>query len=328
MRFTRRWFAVIAVLGLTLAACGGGEGTGDPADDQTPSPSADGDGLAVFIASYDLAVGEDRRLIAGVLTQDQALVAGGELSFQVAPLDDGAASAQEATARFLPVPGMAPAKMPETPTPLRGVAGTGVYEAFVTFDRPGMWALKVSATLDDGRTVVGSTQFEVAEHTQVLDVGDPAHRTENLTIDDVGPDVPPGAIDSRAHGEDPADPDIPDPHIHDTTIAEALDQGRPVVALFSTPVYCVSRFCGPITEEFAAMAQEYDDRAAFVHVEVWFNFEDQELNEAAAEWIQTERGGNEPWVFLIDGDGTVLARWDNVLDADALREALEDLPAA
>jgi hypothetical protein len=130
-------------------------------------------------------------------------------------------------------------------------------------------------------------------------------------------------VDSRA--QDPGD-DIPDEHIHDTTIAEGLEEGRPVVALFATPVYCVSRFCGPITETFAELAEEYGDRADFVHVEVWKDHDEVELNEAAAEWIQTEEGGNEPWTFLIGEDGTIEARWDNVLDEDDLVQRLEELP--
>lgn len=328
MRTSHRWLAALAALGL-LAACGT-----DPApDDATEQAGTGEDGLAVFVASYDLAVGEDRRLIAGVLTSDQALLAGGEVTFRVRPADtaEGADTAgdagQQVPARFLAVPGMEPPEEPDQPTPLRGVAGTGVYEGFVTFDQPGMWSLTVSADLADGQTLVGETRFQVAERTQVLDVGEQAHRTVNLTIHDIGEGVPPGAIDSRAHGQDPDETDIPDPHIHDTTIAGALDEGRPVVALFATPVYCVSRFCGPITNVFADIAKEYADRAAFVHVEVWYSFEDQKLNEAAEEWIKTDQGGNEPWVFLIDGDGTILARWDNVMDADALRQELERLPA-
>ena len=245
------------------------------------------------------------------------------MTFLVAPEGEEAGPI-ETSARFLPVPGMEPAEDYDQPTPLEGVAGTGVYEAFVTFDQPGMWVLHVEAELADGTTASGSGRFEVLEEPAILDVGDEAPRTQNLTVADAG-DVAPVAIDSRAQGDDA---EVPDEHIHDTTIAEALEEGRPVVVLFSTPVYCVSRFCGPITNVFADMAQEYEDRAAFIHVEVWRSFEESQLNEAAAEWIVDDSGGREPWTFLIDGDGTVLARWDNVLDAEALRQHLEELPTA
>jgi hypothetical protein len=89
----------------------------------------------------------------------------------------------------------------------------------------------------------------------------------------------------------------------------------------------MSRFCGPLTETIATTATQFSDRADFVHLEVWENFDEQQLNAAAAEWIQTEDGGNEPWVFLVDEDGRIAARWDNVLDLTALEKELDAMPA-
>jgi hypothetical protein len=108
-------------------------------------------------------------------------------------------------------------------------------------------------------------------------------------------------------------------------LADAVDAGTPAVIVIATPVYCVSRFCGPLTDVIAELAHEYQDAAEFIHIEVWQDFNEQQLNEAAAAWIQTDIGGNEPWVFLVDGDGVVQARWDNVLDVAELRTALDAL---
>lgn len=44
--------------------------------------------------------------------------------------------------------------------------------------------------------------------------------------------------------------------------------------------------------------------------------------------LQIEEGGNEPWVFMIDADGRIAARWDNVADFDQLDQMLQNLPAA
>jgi len=44
------------------------------------------------------------------------------------------------------------------------------------------------------------------------------------------------------------------------------------MVVVSTPTYCQSRFCGPITDSVSALAQRYGDRMAFVHLEVWKNF--------------------------------------------------------
>lgn len=42
--------------------------------------------------------------------------------------------------------------------------------------------------------------------------------------------------------------------------------------------------------------------------------------------IATDDGGSEPWVFLVGTDGTIAARWDNVLDEAELVALLEAVP--
>ncbi|MEX1164229.1 MAG: hypothetical protein WEB03_11685 [Nitriliruptor sp.] len=321
----RRAPAALAALALIATACA--TGGDDPVDEPTDAAAPD-EPLAILIASYDIAVGEDRRLLAGILTGDAVQLAFGEATFELGYLGDEAAGEAElvddVTARYLPVLGLEPEIEPtERATVLVGEPGTGVYEAAVDLPEPGWYGLRVSIDLDDGTTRQGQATFEVLPETEVHDVGDEAPRSENLTIADVeAGEVPPVAVDSRAQGEDD---EVPDALLHDSTIAASLDEGMPVVVILSTPTYCVSTFCGPLTSELATVAERYEDVADFVHIEVWRDFEATELNEAAAEWIQTEAGGNEPWVFLVDGDGIIQARWDNVLDVDDLESRLAAL---
>jgi hypothetical protein len=322
---TIRPLAAAASVALLLAACTGG-GT-NAAEDAEPTPTTASQELAISVASYDLAVGDDQRLLAGVFTTERELLAFGEVTFELGHLGEqpsGAAElAQETTASFLPVPGMEPEGASSRPTLLVGQTGTGVYAGQVRFDEPGFWGLRVTAELADGTVREGSTTFSVLEEHGVPAVGDDAPASENHTLADVeAGTVPASAVDSRAGDGD----ELPDPHLHDGTIASSLAEGRPVVAIFSTPVYCVSRFCGPLVEVLADTASRYSDRADFVMVEVWEDFDAQQLNAAAAEWIQTEQGGNEPWVFLVDEDGRIEARWDNVLDLRDLEERLDLLP--
>ena len=329
-RFARATAALAAGL-LALTACTT-DGEDGPDEDDATAQAAQTE-LRVDVASFDLHVGEQQRLLIGVATMEQGLLAHGEIEVELGPLDDEAGQArvtEQTTASFLPVPGDEPAGGGTQPTVLVGEPGTGVYETVVDLDEPGFWALSVTAELADGTTRTGTATFPqnqpggVAEQPQVPAVGDEAPRTENLTVEDIdGAQVLPTMVDSRAGEGD----EVPDPHIHDSTIAQGIEDGSPVVALFATPRFCMSRFCGPITETFADLAQQYGDRADFVFVEVWRDFDERELNAAAAEWIQTEQGGNEPWTFLIDETGTIVARWDNVLDVEALRSELERLPA-
>lgn len=329
-RPSRRSFAVAIAASLLLVACAGGEDE-VPATESAEEPAAlvEGTELSVAIASFDLAVGDDQRLLAAVFTPERQLLGFGEVGFQLGYLGEEAGGEteidQSTTARFLPVPGREPEGDATSPILLDDPAGQGVYAGQVDFDRAGTWGLRVVAELDDGTAVEGQTTFMVNEEREVVDVGEQAPRSDNATIADVeAGEIEPIAVDSRAQGEDA---EIPAPHLHDKTVADSLAAGRPVVVAITTPVYCVSQFCGPLTDVLADIAPEYEDRADVIHLEVWEDFDEQQLNASAAEWIQTETGGNEPWVFLVDGDGTILERWDNVLDLDELEAALDDLPS-
>lgn len=329
----RRVRAPITVVVLTLAtvvlgACGSDTQRPEPAGLNDESVS---DRLAVAVASFDLHVRDDARLLAGLYTPERQLVAFGDVTFQLGYLGDEAGGetelTQQATARYLPIPGMEPEGDSDEPTLLTDASGNGVYEARVELDQPGNWGLRVVAELDDGRTLEGQAVFPVLPEAMVPDVGDAAPRVDNHTLDDVADGrVRPIALDSRAQDDDTPVEDIPDPHLHTHTVADSLDEGRPVLLSVATPVYCVSRFCGPLTSVVSELAIEYEDVVDTVQIEVWDDFDEQTLSDAAAAWIQTDVGGNEPWVFLIDGDGTILARWDNVLDVDELRDLLDELP--
>ncbi len=322
MRHTSLWAAlVVAALALLIAACGGGRQASPETAGPDVSPSEPE--LAVAVASFDLAVGDGQRFIAGVFLPDRKLIGFGTVQMEFYYLGEKDASGRPepvaaTTATFLPVPGKEPRGSSDTPILLDDPEAAGVYETTLDFKRPGFWGVAVAADVE-GQRRTGTTSFQVLPDHQVPAVGDPAPRSRNLTLRS---DVPKVAVDSRAGSQ----PDLPDPHLHETTVAEALEQGRPTVVVVSTPVYCMSRFCGPITDTVAELARTYQDRAAFIHIEVWRDFNAGQLDEAAAQWIQTPGGGNEPWVFLVGGDGKIAARWDNVLDRAELEQRLQALP--
>jgi hypothetical protein len=328
---TRRALAALALVTLVAACAGGGDAAGNVSGATDGDAAATGTELAVAVASFDLHVGDDIRLLTGLFTPERQLLAFGTVTYQLGFLGDDeggeAALTQQATASYLPIPGMEPSGASASPVLLTDTSGNGVYEGRVELDEPGNWGLRVLAELDDGRTLEGQAVFPVAAAPEVPTVGDDAPRSVNLTLDDVAAGrARPVALDSRAQDDDTPVEDIPDPHLHGRTVAASLDAGRPVLVTVATPVYCVSRFCGPLTGVISDLATEYEDVVDTVHLEVWEDFDEQVLNEAAAEWIQTELGGNEPWVFLVDGAGTIVARWDNVLDVEELRGLLDELP--
>lgn len=291
--------------------------------------AADPDPLELVVepASFDIAVGEDQRLLVGLFTLERQLVAHGEVELGLAYLGDGSESSaeieQSVPARFVPVPGGGITEAVDGPALVEDT-GTGVYAAEVDLDRAGVWGVRVVGELEDGTPISGNRTFQVREEHLVPAPGDEAPRVDNLTLDDVESGaVPAVQLDSRAQA---ANSEVAFPELHTHTVADSIAAGRPVVVAVATPVYCRTRFCGPLTEVMAELAAEYDDRADFIHLEVWQDFDAQQLNDAAAAFIQTELGGNEPWTFLIGADGRIAARWDNILDIEELTARLEALP--
>jgi hypothetical protein len=198
-----------------------------------------------------------------------------------------------------------------------------VYQADdVTFDRAGFWQASVTADVEGLGVQRMSTTLEVLEDPAYPAPGQPALETENLTVD--SNDAPPKAIDSRAVNEG----EVPDPELHEWTIARALQEGRPALVVFSTPVYCASKFCGPVTDVVQHLAARYDDRAVFIHVEIWRDYREFEpvMNQGAAEWLLRDGGFTEPWLFLIGADGIIVDRWANLWREDEVVAALEALP--
>jgi hypothetical protein len=320
-----RWVALLAVA-LLASACGSGPETAGGRGGQAAAP----EGFNVFVASYDVAAGRPRRFIVGLTDAQNRPISHGQVAMRFAWLGEGAQAGNvtaeptlSATGAFLPIPG---SNIEETlsgtqkPRPTSPSEARGVYAAQVGFDRPGYWGVEVRADLDGVGLRSGTSQFQVLAAPAVPDVGQPAPRTRNLVAGARG--VPPSAIDSRAQGG----ARLPDPELHRTTIAAAIAARHPAVVVFSTPVYCVSQFCGPITEMVAGLAREYGDRADFIHVEVWRDFQARRLNDAAQQWLWRNGSGQEPWVFVIGADGRITARFDNVATRGELEPLLERLP--
>lgn len=311
---SRRLAAAGALL-LVLVACtsSGGSGTAKAGD------------LAVSVASYDLATGAPHRFLAGLETVDRRLVGYGTVGFRFSYVGTKEGGANPTpfgpvvTATYLPIHGsVVPSPPPAEAQIVRSSDSRGVYGAQTTFDKAGFWEVEVTATIE-GKAQKGKGAFAVNAVHAVPGPGDPAPATETLTL--TTPDVPRAAIDSRGGSGE-----IPDPDLHRRTIASSLAAKRPVVAVFATPVYCTSRFCGPVTDLVDELAHQYADRADFVHVEVWRDFQNKTINKSAAEWIFRNDELQEPWVFVVGADGRVVARFDNIVTKAELEPLLKALP--
>lgn len=273
----------------------------------------------------DLVANRPERFLVGVYSADGLVLSFGDVGVRFSYLGTkdrpaAAVPGPSATASYVPTPGT-PDGAGEAAALVQPVDGRGVYQAEgVTFDRPGFWRVSVIPPSGDRATTTPSAAFQVLDEPQLPYPGQRALHTENLTMQ--SKDAPPEAIDSRAVGGAP----IPDPELHRWTIAEALDDHLPIVVTFATPAHCLSRFCGPTVDELVELERRFGDRAVFIHVEIWRDFQHSVVNEGAADWLY--RGGDltEPWTYLVGANGRILDRWGSLFDPAEVAGELAKLP--
>jgi hypothetical protein len=182
-----------------------------------------------------------------------------------------------------------------------------------------VWQADVSFDVD-GQPVALTTRFQVADKPTLPAPGQKAIPSENLTMDSK---VNPQAIDSRA--QDGAA--VPDPELHQDTIAGAIAAHRAALVLFATPVYCQSQFCGPSTDALGQIAKTGPKNADYIHIEIYkdYNANPKVINKAAADWLYRNGDLTEPWLYLIAPDGTIKDRWGPLFDPQQVMSELRQV---
>jgi len=255
--------------------------------------------VIIALATSDLAVGSNR-ISFGIIQKGGGAVQDGDVHVSTFYLGGGSqvGPIEYVDAEFRPWP-----------------AGTGgVFVIFTNFDKPGDWGLGV--TVSNGGVVrkQGSIRIRVKDRSSAPGVGVMAPRSLNKTIADV---------DRLSQLTTDIDPD---PELYEMTIAEALETGKPVVVVFSTPLYCKTATCGPQLDVVKAIKEKYPNVVNFIHVEVYDNPEEIEGDLERAEISPTllEWGLlSEPWVFVVTEDGEVSFRFEGFVDREELEAALQ-----
>lgn len=313
-----RTVATVVALTVLTSACG----TGATPDSGSPD---DAGGFSALPANFDLAVDSPQAFLVALAGPDRRAVAYGTAEVSLSylgpvgrPLDRPRAWPAR-TAAFRPAAGASPGTAHSTPRLLRVSETVGVYATNpLRFTDAGYWQATVTVVVD-GRSHRVTAAFEVLDRHRVPAVGERAPATPNPVIG--APGIPAQAIDSRAT----SDASIPDADLHRTSIAGALAAHRPLVIVISTPAFCESRLCGPVTDAVAAVAARYSEGMDFVHLEVFADGQSRRLNPAAAEWIRRNGAdANEPWVFVVNADGVITHRFDNVVNEAQIDAAVRD----
>lgn len=174
---------------------------------------------------------------------------------------------------------------------------------------PGIWGLTATITQANGQTITAPFLMEVAAQSEAIPIGAAAPRSQNRTLA-TEPD-----LHKLSSGNDP------NPAFYQMTIAEAVQTGKPTVVAFATPGLCQTKWCTPVLDSVETVYKEVGEQANFIHVEVHDDFQELTLVPEMAEWgLQTE-----PWVYVLDGNGRVAARFEGPLSPRELSLALAPL---
>ena len=300
---TKRTIVALLLLALVGAACGSSDdtnsdGNGDPgaSAEETPFSSdlSDAEVYPVFISS-EIVVGENRFLV-GLLDDNDAPIGDPNVKVDIAFYDLETSSEEPAF---------------EEPAEFIWIdedAGRGVWVGYPEFSHAGNWGAEVfieGAGYDEA--IKGS--FEVAETGTTPAIGAPAPPSDTPTIDDVKKLE---EITTDAH---------PDPSFYQLSIEDAIKAGKPFVVVFATPEFCASAVCGPTLDDVKGVAKDFPD-ITFIHSEIYENLDPtQPPVPAVQEWGLP----GEPWVFVVDADGNVAAKFEGSASQDELREVLEKL---
>ena len=300
---------------IVLAACGGS---------QQPASSTAGPTLASIAGTPD----------ASTVVTPNLIVLGGtdfptgktiRIPFQVFQKDGKLLKPDDGTAElFLGATATSPALGPY-PVKQLSLAGKGV-----TFDRAdadsimvaaevplpaaGAWTAVVTMKVA-GKTVAASNQFSVLPKEATPAVGAAAPTARTPTLEDVGGD---GTKISTAR---PLDLTLLNDSIPDLLAAQ-----RPFVVAFTTPRFCTSRICGPIVDIVENVQRELQGTdMAFVHAEI---FTDLDPAKGAAPWVLAWALPSEPWVFVVNAQGLITAKFEGAVTQGELEAAARAALAA
>jgi hypothetical protein len=310
-----------ALLGLLLtawivAACNPGTAGGPssvPSSRASAYPGWPGSGQAVgtgdlvpVLVSSELAVGKNRFLFTLVDAKNN-LLAAPDVAASISFYDLGKSAdfpVGHADGQFL----------------WSIVGERGLYAAIADFSRAGDWGAEVTAAERGKPDRSARVVFTVDTSTTTPAIGAAAPRSNTPTASDAS-GIAAISTDSK-----------PDPDFYRASIAQAVRNGHPSVIVFATPLFCRSQTCGPTLDTVKSVAGQYASDMNLVHVEPyelrWDGTQhtpvlDSSGNLVTVQALRDWGLPSEPYVFVVDRNGLVRAKFEGVVGKDELAAAIK-----
>jgi hypothetical protein len=300
--------ATALLLSVLAAACSAGPGASPtpagPASyaDWPPNKTF---ALIPYVVTQELVVGQVRLLVnlIDAATNESAAAADHPVQLRLYYLAaDATNPALTTDAAFMTV-------IPQLP---------GLYRATVNLDRAGQWGLEAIQDPGTASERTGRLIFDVRQTGTSPAIGAAAPSNDTPT-----------ATDAAGIAEISTDDD-PDPDFYTTSIAGALAAHESFVVVFSTPAFLRTATSGPTLDVIQSVAAAYEDRLTFIHVEPYeLTMTDGHLqpvlddynNPIPVQAVDDWGLPTEPYVFVVDADGKVSAKFEGLASADELTAA-------
>jgi hypothetical protein len=188
-------------------------------------------------------------------------------------------------------------------------AATVVYTTDIDFPSNGEW--RVAALIKQGDETVATLlpSATVGEFKGIPKVGEKAPVIHTPTPADVGGDL--SKITTR----------IPPDTQNRVDYADALGK-EPILLLFATPQFCQSRVCGPVVDVAEQVKDQYDEKAAFIHMEI---YNDNDPSKGVRPQVRAYHLPSEPWLFAINRKGVVQAVVEGAFGVERMTEVMKEV---
>jgi hypothetical protein len=297
------------MVALVVAACGGASSPpASPSPAASPSsagsPSAQGPSVIPVIVTVEQVVGPNRFLFSLLDPDTNQPLAAPDRPVTVGFTDPAGGTIPAADATFI----------------WAIENERGVYVTYPTFSVPGTWKGSFTTMGTRGVAETINLSFDVREDGTTVAVGEQAPAVRTPTLADVGGDVMHVSTDQH-----------PEPAFYAHSVDQLLNAGTPFLLAFATPKFCASAQCGPTLERVKAVAAQ---RPGFtvVNVEPY----ELELVDGSLEAKRSDQGQlipveasnayglvTEPWVFVIDGAGTIGGSFESIFTDEELLTAID-----
>lgn len=258
--------------------------------------------ISGVLPATDLAVGRNQRFMLVLVAPDNTLVSDATVDlafFKVTGPNQAQLRSQSST------------RYQESP----GLPGHGVYVTRADFDEPGQWGVQAQITEPGQSPTELRLNFEVKDRSSTPSPGNPVPASRTLT----------GTTADEIRRFSSADP--PNPNLYRLSVADALQQRKPLVVVFASPGFCTSRLCGPSVQVLEALQAKYGDKANFIHVEIYKDGRPNanlDLVPSVNEWGLT----SEPWLFVVGSDGRLVDKFEGSIVLDEVQQAVDPVMAA